>query len=256
MKSSNICRSAGMMRVLALIVLSVFASAQVLAAGITIGSGGSISVGSGAIQVGCGDLVNNGTLGLGSGVVTMTGNVTSSGQFDGDSGLLEFGGDWSNSGALTAGTSMVAVVDECGDGSITFSGSTDFYNLSMLTTAGKRVVFAAGAEQKIANDLVFTGSPGNRLTLRSSIPGAPVFTSLALVGTQFIDWVDVADNVVLEPYQRLAPTYPSTLNSIDSGGNSGWFAEPVAIPTLSGPGILLLAVFILLGAGTARRNYI
>lgn len=249
-----------MMRVLALIVLSVFASTQVLAVGITIGSGGSISVGSGAIQLGCGDLVNNGTLGLGDGAVHMTGNVTNSGQFDGESGLLEFGGDWSNYGALTAGASTVAVVDECHGGSIRFAGDTDFYNLWMLTTTGKTVVFEAGAEQKIANDLVFNGSPGNHLTLRSSKPGVHVFTSLALAGTQFIDWVDVADNVALEPYQRLAPTYPTTLNSVDSGGNSRWFvesgsAESVSIPTLSGPGMLLMVALLLLGAGTAGRKY-
>ncbi len=242
--------------VLALVVLSMFTSTQVLAAGITIGSGGSISVGSGAIHVGCGDLVNSGTLSLGGGVVDMTNNVTSTGQFRGGSGLLEFGGDWSNSGVFAAGTSTVSVVDECGDGTITFAGNTDFYNLSMVTYAGKTVVFESGAEQKIANDLVFAGSPGRRLTLRSSIPGVPVYTSLALEGTQYIDWVDVADNAALEPYQRLASTHPTTLNSVDSGGNYGWFAESVPVPTLSGPGILLLAALILLGAGTARRRYL
>ena len=245
-----------MMRVLALVVLSVFASTQVLAAGITIGSGGSISVGSGTIHAGCGDLFNNGTLSLGSGVVNMTGKVTNTGQFDGGSGLLEFGDDWNNSGAWNAGTGTVAVVDECGDGSITFAGNTDFYNLSMSTRTGKTVVFAAGAEQKIANSLVFAGSPGHRLTLRSSIPGAPAYISLALTGTQFIDWVDVADNAAVEPYQRLASTHPSTLNSVNSGGNYGWFEESVSIPTLSGPGILLLAALILLVAGTARRKYL
>ncbi|MDX2418838.1 MAG: hypothetical protein QNK19_15365 [Xanthomonadales bacterium] len=257
MEPSTICNSVGRIRFLALIVLSVFSSAQVLAAGITIGSGGSISVGSGAIHVGCGDLVNSGTLSLGSGVLNMTGNVKSTGQFNGDSGLLEFGGDWSNNGAFTAGTSTVAVVDECGNGSITFAGNSDFYNLSMVTTAGKTVVFEAGAEQKIASDLVFTGSPGNLLTLRSSIPGAPVFTSLALAGTQFIDWVDVADNVATEMFQHLAPTYPTTLNSVDSGGNSGWFIENMAsIPTLSGMGMLIFVALILLGAGFAHRRVI
>ena len=256
MKSSSIYNSVSGLRCLALIVLSIFSSAQVLAAGITIGSGGSISVGSGAIHVGCGDLVNNGTLSLGSGVVNMTGNVTNSGQFNGNSGLLEFGGDWSKSGALTAGTSMVAGVDECGEGSITFTGNSDFYNLSIVTTAGKKVVFAAGAEQKIANNLVFAGSPGSRLTLRSSIPGVPVYTSLALAGTQFIDWVDVADNVALESFQRIAPNLPSTFNSMDSGGNSRWFAETVPVPTLSGLGVLLLVALLLFGARRARRRYI
>ncbi len=244
------------MRLLALVVLSVFSSTQVLAAGITIGSGGSVSVGTGAIHVGCRDLVNNGTLSLDGGVVDMTSNVTSTGQLNGGSGLLEFGGDWSNSGAFTAGTSTVSMVDECGDGAISFAGNSDFYNLSMVTTAGKTVVFESGAEQKIANELVYAGSPGYLLTLRSSIPGTPVFTSLAFGGSQFIEWVDVADNVAMEGFQRLAPNYPSASNSVDSGGNSGWFTEMVPIPTLSGLGIALLVALILLGAGSVRRRLI
>lgn len=256
MEPSTICNGVSRIRFLALIMICVLSSAQVLAAGITIGSGGSISVGSGAIHGGCGDLVNNGTLSLGTGTVDMTANVKNAAQLNGDSGLLEFGGDWRNSGVFAAGTGTVAVVDECGQSSITFSGSSDFYNLSMVTTAGKTVIFEAGAEQKIASGLVFTGSSGNRLTLRSSVAGTPVFTSLALTGTQFIDWVDVADNVAKESYQRLAPTYPSTLNSVDSGGNSGWFQQMVSVPTLSDWGTLIFVALILLGAGLAHRKII
>jgi hypothetical protein len=186
----------------------------------------------------------------------MTANVKNAGRLNGDTGLLEFGGDWRNNGVLTAGTGTVAVVDECGEDSITFSGDSDFYNLSMVTTSGKTVIFEAGSEQKIASGLVFSGSSGNRLTLRSSVAGTPVFTSLVLTGTQFIDWVDVADNVAKEAYQRLAPTYPSKLNSVDSGGNSGWFQQMVSVPTLSDLGTLIFVALILLGAGLAHRKII
>ena len=40
----------------------ILSSSQVLAAGITIGANSSISVGAGMINVGCGDLTNNGLL--------------------------------------------------------------------------------------------------------------------------------------------------------------------------------------------------
>jgi hypothetical protein len=194
---------------LVLIVPFIFTFGTVHAAGITIGSGSSISVGSHAIHVGCHDLVNNGQLNLGSGVVDVTNNVANNNQFNGNSGLPE--------------TSTIAVVDECGDGSITFDDSTDFYNLTMMTTAGKTVSIESGEEQKIANDLVFTGAAGNFLTLRSSIAGAETFTSLSQGGTQLIDWVDVQDNFANLPYQHIAHDFPAVFNSVDSGGNFRWF---------------------------------
>jgi len=236
-----------------LIVLFIFISGSVSASGIIIGSGSSISVGSGAIHLGCGDLVNNGTLNLGSGVVDSTNNVSNNNQLNGDSGLLEFGGDWSSSGTVTPGTSTIAVVDECGDGSISFDDSSEFYNLSMTTTAGKTVYLESGAEQVIANNLVFSGAGGNFLTLRSSNPGAATFTSLAPGGTQFIDWVDVENNHADFPFQHIAPDLPEVFNSVDSGGNIRWFLA-VPVPALSGLGILLLAALMLFGASGFRRG--
>lgn len=236
------------------LVVLIFLSIEIThAAGITIGSGSSISVGSGAIHLGCGDLVNNGTLNLGSGVVDVTNNVASNNQLNGDSGRLQFGGDWSNSGSVSPGTSTVAVVDECGDGNISFDGSSEFYNLSMITTAGKTVYLESGAEQKIANNLVFTGAAGNFLTLRSSIPRVATFTSLDPGGTQLIDWVDVEDNHANIPFQHIAPALPGVFNSVDSGGNLRWFLT-VPIPALSGLGILLLVALMLFGASGFRRG--
>jgi hypothetical protein len=236
-----------------LILLFVFISGSVSASGITIGSGSSISVGSGAIHLGCGDLINNGTVNLGSGVVDVTNNVSNNNQLNGDSGSLRFGGDWSNSGTIAPGTSTVAVVDECGDGSINFDGSSEFYNLSMTTTAGKTIYLESGSEQTIANNLVFTGTAGNFLTLRSSNPGVATFTSLAPGGTQFIDWVDVEDNHANVPFQHIAPDLPGVFNSVDSGGNIRWF-QFVPVPALSGLGILLLVALMLFGAAGFRRG--
>ena len=236
-----------------LIVLSAFVSGSASAAGITIGSGSSISVGSGAIHLGCGDLVNNGTLNLGSGVVDSANNVTNNNQLNGDSGSLEFGGDWINSGGVIAGTSTVAVIDECSDGSITFDGSSEFYNLTMMTTEGKTVYLESGEEQAVANNLVFKGAPGNFLTLRSSTPGAKTFTSLDPGGTQLIDWVDVKDNHAEFPFQHIAPDLPGVFNSVDSGGNLRWFLY-APVPVLSGLGILLLVALMLFSAAGFRRG--
>ena len=258
MKPAVFYTSVNSMRVMLLTVMTIFASGGLHAAGITIGSGSSISVGSGAIHVGCGDVINNGTLSLGTGVVDVTNNVSNNNQFNGNFGLLEFGGDWSNSGTFSAGLSKIAVVDECGDGSITFDDSTDFYNLTMITTSGKTVFLESGAEQQVALDLVFNGAPGNFLTLRSSIPGVKTFTSLVPDGFQFIDWVDVQDNFAEFPFQHIAPDHPPVFNSVDSGGNFRWFIQDIVIPvpTMSGPGTLLLVALMLLGAGFARRKYI
>lgn len=256
MKPTVYNTSVNSIRVLSLIAVSIIASSQVLAAGITIGSGSSISIGSGAIHLGCGDLVNNGQLSLGSGVVDVTNNVSNNNQFNGNSGLLKFGGDWSNSGTFTAGTSTIAVVDECGDGTITFDNSTEFYNLTMITTSGKTVFIESGEEQKIAHDLVFTGTSGNFLTLRSSIPDIKTFTSLSSGGTQLIDWVDVKDNFAEFPFQHIAPSEPWVFNSVDSGGNFRWFIQFVPIPAMSGLGTLLLVALMIFGAGIAHRKYI
>ena len=237
------------------IVLFIFTSGGLQAAGITIGSGSSVSVGSSTIHLGCGDLVNNGTLNLGSGVIDNTNNFSSSDQLNGNSGLVEFGGDWSNSGTFVAGTSTIAVVDECSDGSITFDNSNEFYNLTMMTTSGKTVFIESDAKQEIANDLVLKGAAGNFLTLRSSIPGLKTFTALSQSGTQLIDWVDVQDNNALTPFQHIAPDVPSAFNSIDSGRNFRWFLV-VPIPAMSGLGIFLLMTLILIGARVARHKYI
>jgi hypothetical protein len=239
----------------------ILSSGQALAAGITIGANSSISVGAGMINVGCGDLTNNGTLDLGSGTVDNTFDVSNSGLIDdgGNSGLLQFGGSWLNAGTVAPGMTTIAVVDECGTDPITFGGSADFYNLSMTTTAGKTVVLDSGATQSVAGALTFNGSTNNYLVLEASSPGSPTFTELDGGGSQSISWVDVADNFAFQPFQYIAPNIPEAFDSIDQGSNFRWFIEPrkvIAVPTMSRLGTVLLVALMLFGAATARRRMI
>ena len=238
----------------ALIILFFFTSGSLNAAGITIGSGSTISVGSGTIHGGCFNLDNQGTLNLGTGVLDMTNNVSNGGQLNGSTGRLEFGGDWGNGGSFISGMSTIAVVDKCGDGNITFNDSSEFYNLTMMTTSGKTVLVESGEEQKITNELVLKGASGKFLTLRASIPGTKTFTSLESGGTQLIDWVDVQDNFAEIPYQHLAPGFPEAFNSIDNGGNFRWFTQTAPRPTMSGLGILFLSLLVVLGTGIVCRK--
>ena len=225
-------------------------------ADVQVGNGASLSVGGGTIDLGCTDLIVSGSVNVQSGGITAVDNVDiAGGTIDGGSGAISASGDWSNQGSFIPGTGSVALVDGCGSTVSGVSGDTSFYEFAASTGTGRLLEIAAGSTQTFAQSLTLTGQVPGRLRLRSSMPGAPAFFSLAPAGQQFIDAVDVQDNDA-SGGQLLAPGAPAQFNSIDSGGNSNWFlrvAESIPVPTLTLPGLLTLMLMV---GWLARRRLV
>lgn len=187
-----------------------------------IGSGATVDLGSGSLDLGCGDLTVDGMLMLSSGAIQQARHVATlaSGTLEGGSGSLELAGDWSNSGSFSAGTSTVSFTDGCGLARAVITGDTTFANLSIMTTVGFLYDFVAGSTQTITNSLALFGAAGNLLTIRSTVGGIAAF--LNVQGTGSGDFVDVEDNDATAGSPiALGP------NSVNGSNTSGWLIGPL-----------------------------
>jgi hypothetical protein len=192
-------------------------------AGLVVGSGGVVHLGSGTLTLGCTDL-----------------EIASGGELHAEQGTIQLAGNWTAGGLFDPGTGTVAIVDGCTTPeTATISGSNAFYDLTATTANGKHLVFSAGSTQTIGDHLGLTGAPGNLLAIRSTSAGLAASLNLAPAGTQSIDHVDVRDSHATG--QHLAPGPPSAFNSVDSGNSTGWFENFLPIPALSVAGLVLLA---------------
>lgn len=170
------------------------ASAQ----GLYIPDGASFNVPPGSsFDLSCGDLSIDGDVAVSSGTLASAGNVgiSSSGRLRGDSGSIEFGGNWVNQGQFDAGTSTVYAVDDCGASTAMFSGATTFHNLVLSSTSGREFVFPAGSLVTVTGTLTLQGTSGNPIVLSSAsggtaniqlAPGASVQSSFAQVQSNVV----------------------------------------------------------------------
>ncbi len=94
----------------------IFAAAALLVAAtgasagqLSVGSGASVDLSTGNLDLGCADLSVTGTLSAGTSGFTQARDVTidPSGLLNGESATLEVAGDWDNAGTFNAGTSTV-----------------------------------------------------------------------------------------------------------------------------------------------------
>jgi hypothetical protein len=166
------------------------AAGNALAAGITIGSGASLTL-SGSPTLTTVDLTITGTLSAGAGTVNLS-------------------GAWTRTGTFTPGTSTVVVL---GSGTATINSTNTFYKLS-CTTAGKQINFSAGERQTITNTFTFTGTSASRVVLRSTTSGTR--WDIDPQGTRSVSYVDVQDS-----YNRNATVITAT-HSKDSGNTVNW----------------------------------
>jgi hypothetical protein len=206
-------------------------------AGLVVGSGGVVHLGSGSLTLGCTDL-----------------DIAAGGELHADQGAIQLAGNWIADGLFDPGSGTVAIVDGCTTPEAsTISGDNAFYDFTATTADGKHLIFLAGSTQTIADHLELSGAPGNLLAIRSTSAGVAASLNLAGAGTQLIDYVDVQDNHATG--QHLAPGPPSAFDSIDSGNTLGWFESYAAIPALSFAGLALLAaVLVVLAVGVLRRG--
>ncbi len=117
------------------------------AAQVTVGSGASLDLGTGSLDLGCADLTVTGTLSAGTAGFAQARDVTidPTGVVNGNSATFAVAGDWDNAGTFNAGTSTVQLVDGCGLLSAVIAGDTTFANLDMTTTSGFLYRFTAGS---------------------------------------------------------------------------------------------------------------
>ena len=205
------------------------------------------STAAGQTDMACTDVVVAGTLNVNSGGLVNVRHVTiqAGGVIDGGSGAIQLGGNWSNGGTFTPGTSTVRFNDLCGLTSATVNGSTSFFNARFVTSTGKSYVFGVGTTQTIAGLLEIAGTTPNPIQFRSGTPGQVASINLLNAGTQQIQHVGVTD--VWATGQWLAPA----LTNEGGGGNaSRWFsAAPPSVteypvPTLGDLATLALAALL------------
>jgi hypothetical protein len=219
----------------ALLVAATGASAAQL----TVGSGASIDLGTGSLDLGCADLTVGGTLSAGTAGFAQARDVTidPSGLVNGNSATLEVAGDWDNAGTFNAGTSTVQLVDGCGLASAVIAGDTTFANLEMTTASGFLYSFVSGSTQTVTSSLTLLGDTGNLLTIRSTLAGSEAF--LNVQGSGSGDFVDVQDNDATAGNAiTLGP------NSVKGSNTPGWLAAAL-VPVFGALGLALLALSLL-----------
>jgi hypothetical protein len=205
----------------------------------SVGSGSSVDLGTGSLDLGCADLTVTGTLSAGTAGFAQARDVTidPSGLVNGNSATLEVAGDWDNAGTFNAGTSTVQMVDGCGLTSAVIAGDTTFANLDMTTTSGFLYSFVSGSTQAVTNSFTLLGATGNPLTLRSTVGGSAAF--LDVQGTGGGDFVDVQDiDATAGNPISLGP------NSVKGPNTPGWLAAAL-VPVFGAPGLALLALSLL-----------
>lgn len=209
------------------IALLLAGTAPAFGEGLTVGSDDVFNLNGAMVDLDCGDLTIEGEFNMGAGgTLNNVGSVIiDGGTLNGDSGTFNVSGDWLNTGGtFDGGTSQVTWNTDCSSATINVSGDNDFYNMTVQTTTGREIQFAAGSTQTFAGHLVMNGTTraveGGDL-LRISSTGGPAF--FVVNGTYAIDRVNVSDNHALTPGEWVDFGHPEDFDSIDSGGNSRWF---------------------------------
>jgi len=218
-------------------------------ADLVVPSGSSYTTNGGQTDLACTDVVVAGTLTVDTGALVNVRHLTiqAGGTIAGGSGVIQLGGNWSNGGTFTAGTSTVRFNDLCGLASATIGGSTTFANARFVSSTGKNYVFAVGTTQTVGGILEIAGSTPAPIQFRSGTPGQVAFVNLLPAGTQQIQHVGVTD--VWATGQHLAPN----LTNEGGGGNANrWFGgvnpnPPTAeypVPALGDLATLALAALL------------
>ena len=193
----------------------LFASAAG-AADLIIGAGVTLTLGGTNLRLGEGDLIVAGIFHAGNGLVDLARDVIiqPGATLNGDAATFNVCGDWSNGGTFDSGKSTVRFVDGCGSLVTSISGDATFTALELTTNTGRGHRFAAGSTTTVTNLLRLTGTPGNRLQIRSTLDGSEAF--LDLQGGQSVSLVDVKDN------HAIGTAVILDADSTSSGNTPGW----------------------------------
>ena len=185
----------------------------------TVGADSTIDMGDAVITMDCSDLRIHGTAHLSTAQLSGIDRLQISGALTSASAQLSMAGDLSAEGSSNLGMGTVSIVDGCARTQSTITGSPNLYNLSVTSSAGKKLVFESGKTTTVAGQLNLQGTSAKPLTIRSSTPGTPAL--LSATSQQTIQFVDVADNRAVGAV--IAPGAPESLHSSASGNVFRWF---------------------------------
>jgi hypothetical protein len=129
------------------------------------------------------------------------------------------GGNWSNSGSFTQGTSTV-IFNGAGQ---SISGTTTFYGLNKTVTSADTLTFEHSQTQTVSNSLTLKGASGNLLSIRSSSNGTQALLTLDS-GSQDLEYLDVKDNDASG-----GDTLAAGSTSTNSGNNDNWTFAIVSV---------------------------
>lgn len=199
--------------------------------------GGTVNVPSGgSMNLGCTALNVQGAFNVNSGQVASISDVSigNTGNLNGGSGSMRVSGNWNNSGTFVPGSGSVVFTDGCAGGSVQFSGTTVFNNLTLSST-GRNFVFPAGSLVTVTGTLTLQGTPGSPITLFSA---------------------GIRSTLVMAPGSQLVS---SDANGYHLDQNGNVIIEPPGIPTLSEYGLMMLSMLMAgaalwRGRGAKRKN--
>jgi hypothetical protein len=218
------------------LVMAIGLATRAGASGLSIGGGSTVRLGDALLALGCNDLL-----------------IQAAGTLQAQASTIRLAGRWDNRGTFDAGTGTVLFEDGCVPNLSSIGGNNTFFDLQIVTSTGQTVEFEAGTTQTVLDGLTLMGAPGDLLVIRSSVPGQRAFLDLGPGASQFIDYVDVADNAATG--QLLAPGPAAKTHSIDSGNTAGWFfVAPAAAPVVSGIGLAGAVLLLLAVARTGLRR--
>lgn len=214
-----------------LLAICLWSAGAAQAQSVHVPSGTSIALGSGAVDLACGQIDVYGTLLSGSAQANNVEDVFihGGGTLQGDSATLEVSGSWSNEGSFVAGSSEVVFTDQCATTTV-ISGNTTFNDLTFSSSSGKVFYVAAGTVITVRGALLAQSS-GPPLSIVAVGAGpAPVIIALGDVSAEF---AGLLSGITLQ-----------------IGA-----AAPVAIPAMSGTGVSILVLLLLLLAAWVRRSH-
>lgn len=219
-------------------------------------AGASFGLGGGSMDLGCTDVIVDGAFDLQGGSLTNVRHVQigAAGSLALGSGSVNLAGNWSNGGALNAGTGTVSIVDNaaCATSSVV-SGNSSFHALSITSTTGKLVQFTAGSVQTVQSALTLTGAAGTPLRIESTTP-ASVSADINLLtgGTQNLA------NLAVRGMSASGQWLAAGQTNQGAGPVNRWFGTPTPpggiapVPTLSQ--WTLMGMALALGALAARQR--
>ena len=126
-------------------------------------------------------------------------------------------GSWSNAATFSAAPGSTIVLTGNAASTNTVYGTNVFTGLR-CQTPGVTLKFQAGASNAVSESIIWTGTSGSNLVLRSTVPGTQwKLNVMATAATKTFDYVDVQDSDARPSAAAISP-----LNSVDSGNNSNW----------------------------------